>query len=106
VSGGGIFRARLRPDGFVSIRGGSITTHPLVFPGRSLFVNGVGPLEVEGLKGTGELLGSAQVEGDSLRHEIKFNGRSLRDLAPDGTVRFRFTVAEGGNLYSFTITAD
>jgi len=43
---------------------------------------------------------------DSLRHEIKFNGRSLRELAPAGIVRLRFTVAEGGKLYSFTINAD
>ena len=31
ISGGGIFRARLRLDGFVSIDGGTLTTRPLRF---------------------------------------------------------------------------
>src|SRR6185436_6878817 len=34
VSGGGIFRARLRPDGFVSVDGGSLITRPLAFEGK------------------------------------------------------------------------
>jgi hypothetical protein len=103
VSGGGIFRARLRPDGFVSIDGGSVTTRPIHFTGRNLVVNGIGPLEVEALRWSGAPLGRARVTGDSLRHQIRFDGRSLRDLASDGAVRLRFTVGEGGRLFSFTI---
>jgi hypothetical protein len=103
VSGGGIFRARLRPDGFVSIDGGSLTTRPLSFDGSVLRLNGIGPIEVELLKTTGETLGKARVEGDSLRHEVNFGGRALRDLATDGTARLRFAVAPGGKLFSFTI---
>jgi hypothetical protein len=103
VSGGGIFRARLRPDGFVSIDGGSLTTRPLAFDGADLFVNGAGPIEVEALKVSGETLGRATVAGDALRHGVQFGGRSLRDLAPDGGARLRFTVAAGGKFYSFTI---
>ncbi|MBI4600677.1 MAG: hypothetical protein HY721_01830 [Planctomycetes bacterium] len=111
VSGGGIFRARLRPDGFVSVDGGSLTTRPLVFHGDGLLINGVGPIEVEVLKATGESLGEslggaqakASVSGDSLRHRVRFGGRSLRDLAPEGIARLRFTVSPGGRLFSFTI---
>ena len=47
VSGGGIFRARLRPDGFVSVDGGSLITRRLEFDGGDLFVNGIGPITVE-----------------------------------------------------------
>jgi hypothetical protein len=103
VSGGGIFRARLRPDGFVSVGGGSLVTRPLAFDGKDLLLNAVGPVEVEALKVTGEPLGRASVRGDSLRHRADFGGRSLRDLAPDGNARLRFTVAGGGKLYSFAI---
>ena len=103
VSGGGIFRARLRPDGFVSIGAGSLTTRPLSFEGKNLSLNGVGPIEVEVLKTTGQSLGRTRLEGDSLRHEVKLNGRALRDLAPVRTARLRLTVGPGGRLYSFTV---
>jgi hypothetical protein len=102
VSGGGVFRARLRPDGFVSIRGGALTTRPLATEGRCLFLNGLGPIDVEALRWSGEPLGSARVEGDSLRHRVRFGGRDLRELAPDGAARLRFTVGGGASLYSFT----
>lgn len=103
VSGGGIFRARLRPDGFVSVSAGSLITRPLDFDGSNLFVNSAGQVEVEVLKTNGESLGKASVEGDSLRHNVKFGGRPLRDLARDGSARLRFTVSDGGKLHSFTI---
>ncbi|WP_428937937.1 hypothetical protein [Fontivita pretiosa] len=105
VSGGGIFRARLRPDGFVSVNGGTLTTRPLSFDGREMYINGVGPIEVEVLNVAGnQALGKATVQGDSLKHKVAFEGgKSLRDIAPDGTMRLRFTVPHGGRLYSFTI---
>jgi hypothetical protein len=40
----------------------------------------------------------------SLRHRVAFGGRSLREDAPAGCVRLRFTVP-GSRLYSFTIEA-
>ena len=107
VSGGGIFRARLRPDGFVSVDRGSLVTRKLNFDGRDLFVNGVGPITVEVVKSAVSdvtKLASATIRGDSLQHKVVFDGnRSLRDVAPDGMVQLRFTVGEGGALYSFTI---
>ena len=78
-------------------------TRPLAFDGKDLFLNAVGPVEVEALTATGEPLGKAVVKGDSLRHRADFGARSLRDLAPDGSVRLRFSVSGGGRLYSFTI---
>jgi hypothetical protein len=103
VSGGGIFRARIRPDGFVSVDGGTLLTRPLGFDGNELFVNGVGPIEIEALRVTGESLGKASVSGDSLRHKVRFDGKSLRELAADGSARLRFSVSNSGRLYSFTI---
>jgi hypothetical protein len=103
VSGGGIFRARIRPDGFVSVDGGSLTTKPLSFVGDQLLVNGIGPIEVEAIGTQGDVLGKATVDGDSLKHKVAFDGKSLRGVAPQGVAALRFTVPEGGRLYSFTI---
>jgi hypothetical protein len=109
VSGGGIFRARLRPDGFVSVDGGTLTTRRLKFDGRDLAVNGVGPITVEVVKSeaTATATASATLQGDSLAHKVIFDqNRSLREAAPEGVVQLRFTVGQGGALYSFAIGAD
>ena len=107
VSGGGIFRARLRPDGFVSVDGGSLVTRKMKFDGRDLLVNGIGPITIQVVSSAepdAKLLASATVSGDSLRHKVQFDaGRSLREIAPDGVAQLRFTVEKGGSLYSFTI---
>jgi hypothetical protein len=107
VSGGGIFRARLRPDGFVSVDGGSLVTRRLKFDGRDLVVNGIGPIEVEVVTmadGVATKVAGATIQGDSLRHKVLFDGsKSLADVAAGGSVHLRFTVGEGGALYSFTI---
>ncbi|MEO6436751.1 MAG: hypothetical protein ABIP55_13460 [Tepidisphaeraceae bacterium] len=100
VSGGGIFRARLRQDGFVSVDGGTLTTRPLRLEGHELFVNGIGPITVTLLDGKGAALGSAEVTGDSLRHKVSFAGKRIGDALRDNTGRLRFTVLEGGRLYS------
>jgi hypothetical protein len=101
ISGGGLFRARLRPDGFVSVDGGTLTTRPLGLRGDDLLINGIGPIDVDVLDSDGKFLASAVVTGDSLRHHVSFDGRSLRETAPDGPVRLRFSVRNGGHLYSF-----
>ncbi|HZL88002.1 MAG TPA: hypothetical protein VFB96_06460 [Pirellulaceae bacterium] len=107
VSGGGIFRARLRPDGFVSVDGGSLVTRRLKFDGRELVVNGIGPIEVDVVfvaDGVATKIASAAIQGDSLGHKVLFDGgKSLADLAAGGSVQLRFTVGDGGALYSFTI---
>jgi hypothetical protein len=107
VSGGGIFRARLRPDGFVSVDRGTLVTRRLKFDGRDLSINGVGPIKVEVVAPEENRLtaiAEATIDGDSLNHKVIFDARrTLRDAAPDGVARLRFTVGEGGALYSFTI---
>ena len=107
VSGGGIFRARLRPDGYVSVDNGSIVTRRLNFDGRHLYINGKGPITVEVVSSAdnaAKRIAVSMIEGDSFAHKVVFdNDRSLRDAANGGIVQLRFTVGEGGNLFSFTI---
>ena len=101
VKGGGIFRARLRVDGFVSVHAGTLTTRPLRFEGSDLFVNGSGPIQVAVLDAEERVLAEAAIEGDSLRHQVRFSGKTLRALDPSGIARLRFTVGPYGHLYSF-----
>lgn len=103
VKGGGIFRARLRVDGFVSVDAGTLTTRPLAFGGDDLFVNGNGPIHVAALDDSEQVLAEAQIDGDSLQHRVRFADKSLRTLRPSGAVQLRFNVSPGGHLYSFTI---
>jgi len=103
IFGGGIFRARLRVDGFVSVAGGTLTTKTLSFTGKDLFVNAVGPVSVGVLAGDGKVLGEVSITGDSLRHEVRFGGQTLADLTGGRPVRLRFTVTPPGHLYSFTV---
>ncbi len=92
ISGGGIFRARLRPDGFVSVDAGTLTTRPLISSAPALTVNAVGPVTVEVLALDGSVLHMKELHGDSLRHRIP---------GEQGPFRLRFTVEDGGELYSF-----
>jgi hypothetical protein len=108
VSGGGIFRARLRLDGFVSVDRGWLVTRRLKFDGRELYVNGVGPITAEVVTvgdNTVTKIARATISGDSLCHKVVFDkDRALGDVAADGTAQLRFTVDQGGALYSFTIS--
>jgi hypothetical protein len=103
VTGGGIFRARLRPDGFVSVDGGTLTTPPLTFDGDNLFVNAVGQVQVDVVKPGGDVITSTTLSGDNLRHQVTLVGVSLRELAGKSEISLRFTVPQGSQLYSFTI---
>jgi hypothetical protein len=103
LSGGGIFRSRLRPDGYVSVDAGSLATRPLAFAGKELLVNSVGKLTVEAVDPSGTSLGKAEIAGDSLSHVVTFAGRGIRELAPDGVARLKFTIGDGGQLFSFTL---
>lgn len=103
VTGGGVFRARLRIDGFVSVDGGSLTTKPLAFEGSRLTLNSNGPIQVEAIGADGKVLGSAAVKDDSLANEVSFDGKGFGEIAAGKPVQLRFTVPKGGSLYSFTI---
>jgi len=103
VTGGGIFRARLRVDGFVSVDGGSLTTVPLRFSGDQLRVNSVGPVQIDVLDSAGHVRAKTALSGDSTGHAVKFDGRDLREVLAEGVASLRFTLNEGAKLYSFTI---
>lgn len=104
LMGGGIFRSRLRIDGFVSVDWGKLTTKPLTFEGKDLTINGQGPITVRVLAADGNPLAAAMVaEGDSLGHNVTFDGRSLGEVLPNGVGRLQFEVDWKGKLYSFTV---
>jgi hypothetical protein len=105
ISGGGIFRARLRIDGFVSVDSGSVTTKLLSFEGNHLYLNAIGPITVEVLNSSGKILGTQTVSCDSLKHQVIFDGKNLSDVVEDRKMRLRFNIGEGGKLYSFTIVS-
>ena len=99
--------ARLRRDGFVGLKAnakGTVTTQPVRFGGRKLFVNLDAPkggLVAEVLDRDGRTLATLpRVSGDRTKLAVgdvaAFAGRD---------VRFRFTV-EGGTLYSFWVSKD
>ena len=77
LMGGGIFRARLRLDGFVSVDSGTLTTPLLKFEGQDLEVNAIGPVTVQLLDESGATLGSTRITDDSVRHPVRFDGRRL-----------------------------
>ena len=117
-AGGGTGLATLRRDGFSSMdaggSGGVLTTRPVTFQGRYLFVNADtvgGSLQVEVLDQRGRVVlpFSAQdctpVTADKTAHRVGW--RSGDDLsALRGTpVRFRFHVTDG-SLYAFWVSPD
>ena len=102
--GGGIFRARLRLDGFVSVDFGRLTTRLLRFAGSDLRVNSIGAVTVEALDQTDAVLGVAKLAGDGVRQLVRFNGRTLREVqGPRRELKLRFTVEDGAALYAFVI---
>ncbi len=110
VTGGGIFRARLRIDGFVSVDGGVFTTPFLRANGNDLFVNSNGPVIVEVLDELENSIGSAALSADNLRHKICFEDKPLRALVGENATsgltesfKLRFQVDSGGSLFSFRI---
>lgn len=107
----------LRRDGFASMdapaAGGILTTRPVTFTGKHLFVNaspGTGTLRVEVLDAKGNVVSGfgrdqcAPITGDSTRSQVKWNDKDLPALAGQ-PVRFRFVLG-AGSLWSFWVTDD
>ena len=104
--------ARLRRDGFSSMQGpGELTTHPVRFGGRRLFVNVKGALRVEVLGRDSVVIAPftkencAIVRTDSTRVEVKWKGARDLSVLAGKPLRFRFHV-ENGDLYSFWVSRD
>ena len=109
--------ATLRRDGFASMdaaeREGSLTTRPIRFRGRHLFVNAAvdqGELRVEVLDQEGQVISGLSrdrcvpVRTDHTLQEIQWRGADLSTI--DGRpVRFRFLL-RSGSLYSFWVSPD
>jgi len=95
--------ATLRRDGFASMDGdGTLTTRPVRFSGKRLFVNLQGELRADVLNERGEVLARSEtVAGDRTSLGVPLD---LAGLAGK-PVRFRFHL-KGGKLYSFWVAAD
>lgn len=117
-AGGATGVAFLRRDGFASMdageQAGTLTTRPVVFQGKYLFVNLDAPggeLRVELLDERGKTVAPFSVENciaircDKTRQGVTWKGSG--DLAPlaGRAVRFRFHLRQG-RLYAFWVTPD
>lgn len=118
--------ATLRRDGFASVSdqwpagvprlagagGATLTTRPLKFSGRHLFVNAAvnEALRVEVLDEGGRVIEpfslaqSVPVTGDGTRLSVQWTGRASLEELSGRTVRFRFTLARA-RLYAFWVSS-
>ena len=111
---GGIHLAKLRVDGFVSMRagaeGGFLDTRPVKFDGRHLFINAriSGEIQAEITDRDGREIRPGwgrdrctAATGDHVRTELRWAGRDLQELAGQN-FRIRFHL-KNADLYSFWV---
>lgn len=117
-TGASIGMATLRRDGFASMdakdKPGVLTTRPVAFHGRRLFVNIDNPdgeLRVEILDENQQPIApftkanSVPVKADSTLHEVTWKGVTDLDAIRGKPVRFRFHLSNG-SLYAFWVSPD
>jgi len=110
--------AMLRRDGFASMdasgKAGTLTTRPLTFKGKNLFVNAdcpEGELKVEVLDKSGDVIEPFTLDNCERvsvdRTLVQVNWEESKDLAAlaGKPVRFRFHLGNG-SLYSFWVSSD
>ncbi|MGQ9731835.1 MAG: hypothetical protein ACUVX8_11265 [Candidatus Zipacnadales bacterium] len=111
--------AKLRRDGFASLdaaesAGGTITTRPVSFKGKYLFVNADisgGELQVEVLRESGQVVRRFSrercrpVKEDSTCHLVQWRGQTDLGELSGQSVRFRFYL-RGGRLYAFWVSPE
>lgn len=108
--GAAIGLASLRRDGFASLDGpGELTTRPVRFNGKHLFVNLSGAVRVEVLDEAGKVIRSSQAAaGDQTKLRVEWSDPSdpsdLSDVIGQN-VKFRFHVTRG-SMYAFWVTSD
>ncbi len=110
---GGIHLAKLRLDGFVSLRAGEergfVDTRPVMLEGKRLYINATAEAgqitaEITDPEGRTVLAGWERgqcvvVTGDQMRAELSWSGRELTELQGK-SVRIRFHL-KNADLYSF-----
>lgn len=113
-TGGAIGLATLRRDGFASMNATHekdlLTTRPVTFSGKELFVNVAAPqgelvVEVIDLPEERVLATSKPVTIDSTKQRIEWEKRSDLSNLSGKRVRFRFHLTNG-QLYSFWVSPD
>jgi hypothetical protein len=106
-TGGSIGLATLRRDGFASMEGpGELTTRPVKFKGKHLFVNVDGEVRVEVLDEAGKVIRSSKVASRD-QTKLKIEWAVASDLSDQSgkNVKFRFHLTKG-SLYAFWVTPD
>ena len=106
-SGASIGLATLRRDGFASMEGpGELTTRPVKFKGKHLFVNVNSEVRVELLDEAGKVIRSSKVASGDLT-KLKVDWADASDLSDQTgkNVKFRFHLTKG-SLYAFWVTSD
>ena len=117
-TGGGIGLAMLRRDGFASMdagdKEGALTTRPLKFKGKHLYVNLEAPqgeLRAEVLDGNNQVVAPFTAAnckplcGDTTRQRVTWQGADSLAPVRGKPVKIRFLL-RNGSLYSFWITPD
>jgi hypothetical protein len=117
-AGGATGVAMLRRDGFASMNAdekvGVLTTRPVTFKGKHMFVNVNAPkgeLQVEVLDENGKVIApfSAKncipVKGDKTKQQVMWKGAADLSTLSGQKVQFRFSLKQG-ELYSFWVSPD
>ncbi|MCE9534769.1 MAG: glycosyl hydrolase family 32, partial [Planctomycetes bacterium] len=117
-AGGSTGLAILRRDGFVSLEAdekeGTITTRPITFTGKKLFVNlaaKAGELRVEILDEKNQVIAPftradcVAVSGDSTKQAVAWKATDDLSSLKGKTVRFRFHL-KNGKLFAFWVSPD
>ena len=106
-TGGSIGLATLRRDGFASLDGpGELTTRPVKFHGKHLFINVNGEVNVEALDESGRILRSSlPVTADRTKLKIEWQDETDLSSLTGQSVRFRFHLKHG-SLFAFWVSPD
>ena len=104
--------ATLRRDGFASMDGtGTLTTRPVSFRGKHLFVNSAGELRAEVVDMHGKAvepftLGNCEpVTGDKTLQPVRWKGADDLSAVAGKPVKFRFHLSKA-QLYAFWVSPD
>jgi hypothetical protein len=110
--------AKMRRDGFYSMNAssaeGALTTRPVTFSGKYMFVNVKNPsgsLRVEVLDKNGNVIepftrsNSATIAANSTKHQVTWAGADDLSALAGQAVKFKFYLADG-ELYSFWVTSE